>query len=688
MGMNASTEHLVEDVNERKNILAQTLKNPQSSSRPIPPQSPRSAGGNIYNGRYKGVIFKSATKVNDEDDEPPVNRAKARAPPPREEPSEEIGLKSLLNERTHLTNKGRGKQSSTFRRVKPIDTDELPVPPPRDVPELEAVFRDGHRPRSRSGCYGSDDEEEKKGTFRQMSFDSALEYLAMNRDCQFLHVTTRRAVELYSRAAFYDLVVLERPGFPESGMVWARSDQKRLNLPKSKLMQLSLGGLLYVDESGDATHIPLKDFQMEREMTKALLQKRFFCFFYEYKIMHHWKKWVRKVKFNRMKNELRSRILIADPPIREALQKLREDSYLVESTIDIFAYHSTGSINIQTYLLKQIEKIDQSSERLVAMVTSMGDFVHSKYDEVISYTYLKSQIDNVIAHHPLSKGFKTSMAKGGDNVDWSQVRGVQRLYNDYLEKITRVLMLGQYMLDHAMVEIMHNFWMRVSQLVAGVNNVSLVESGGGMIATWDITLQGDASVRDNSTYEKARRKLGSAEDSTLLFLANKGGKGPVRTAEDISGQVGNTFISREVRNVGSFLHVDVALVQLNDAAPEEVVINQVSNNWALSQVKVISVPSKRYLLEDLHRLYGALGKMLEDVPNLRHHSLVPREAVIKLQIDLSEDEVDKLEISNKTSATYFENLKVSNVLASAHLFAIAVRCMHQVIVIVAIYIFV
>jgi hypothetical protein len=676
-----NSDHLVEDINERKNILAQALKNPQQSSpRPLPPQSPRSAGGNIYSGRYKGIIFKSATKGNNDGDKLHTHVMRPRPPPhAREEESEEIGLRSLLNERTQLTNKSRGKHHSPTRRMKPFNTDELPEPPPREnMPEIEQPgSRGGRRPRSRSAGYGSDDEDERKGTFHDMSFDEALDYLAANRDCQFLHVTTRRVFQLGSRAAFYDIVVLERPGFPESGMVWARSGQPRSKIPKSKLMQLSLNGLLYVDESGESTHIPLRDFLMEREMTKALLQKRFFRLFYEFKIMHHWKHWVRKARFQRVQKELQSRILIADPPIREAIQRLRADSYEVEASIDIFAYHHAGSINMQKYLLKQIERIDECAQRLVGMVNAMGNFVHQKYDEVVSYSYLKSQIDNVILHHPLSKGFKASLAKGGD-VDWGSVRGVQRLYNEYLGKITRVLVVGQYMVDHAMVEIMHNFWMRVSQLVAGVNKVTLREEEGGAVAVWDITQQEDVSGRDNSIYEKIRRKAGGAEDSSLLFLASKGGKAPVRTAEDISGQVGNTFISKEARAAGCYLRVDVSLVLLSDAAPEEVVVSQTHNNWSLSQVKVISVPNKRYMLEDLHRLYGALGRLLHDVPNLRHHSLVPKEAVARLQIDLSEDEVDKLEISNKTSAAYFENLKVSNVLASAHLFSIAVRCMHQV----------
>ena len=672
------SDNRIDDINERKNVLAQTHKQrSHSSTRPVPPRSPRSAGGSIYNGRYKGVVLKSSVKADSSD--PPQESLRARVQAERAEEdveSEDIGLRSLLLERTRMTNRPGGRLTSPTRRVVVPDADDLPLPAPPQPDQEDSRRRSIRHPSS--SYYGSDDEDDKQGRFREMTVDEALQYLMQHRDCQFLHVATRRSLEAGCRSPFYDMVILERPGFPESDLVWSKAPRKRSQALKDRLMQLSLDGLLYTDADGVAIHIPLVDFLEERQMTAELQTKRFFRYFYEKKVIIHWREWVCRVRFARVKAQLESRILLADVPLRTALLQLLDSTHRMESTIDIFLYIPPGSLNIHTFLQRQIERIDECSAQLLCMVKSMGDFVQKQYEEVTSYSYLQTRIEAIILHHPLSKGFQASLEKGAENVDWTQVRGVQRLYNEYVDKITRVLVVGQYMIDNAMVKIMHNFWIRLSQLTAGVDRV--IVSAATNLATWDPQTVPDRSGQDMSKYEKRKRPgvlSAGADGSACQFLSSS--KASPASADDISGQVGNSFISAEKQREGCFLVVDVALVQLHEGnTEEEVRVDPAANDWSLSQVKTMSVPSKRRLTEGLHQLYGALGKMLEDLPNLREHELVSKNVVTLKRVEISEDEIDKLEVSNKTSAVYFSNLKVSNILASAQLFAIAVRCMHQV----------
>jgi len=159
-----------------------------------------------------------------------------------------------------------------------------------------------------------------------LTFDNALVYLkeanSMNNNSNkttFIHITPRYNIDstiVYKN--FYDMVILEKPGYPNSGYIWTRSGVNYHNniLKNHQIMQLSLNGILVLELNDDynnnnnnnnnnnSTLISIEQFLYERNIYNELKKRKWFKTFKEQKYFFSWKQLYRSKKFQLSTNKL------------------------------------------------------------------------------------------------------------------------------------------------------------------------------------------------------------------------------------------------------------------------------------------------------------------------------------------------------------------------------------------------
>jgi hypothetical protein len=638
--------------------------------------------------------------------------------------------------------------SATHRPTLASATLPLPSPspfppypsPPTAAPHRHPLTSTTTTFSSFSPPYGTESISQDSELFSHMTLDDALLYLTQHPHCQYLHVTPASSVNKYLNTTFYDLIILERPGYPYSGYVWSKSDRRREHLLHEHLMQLSLTSLLYIDEFHGNVSLPLTQFLEERELVRQLRQKKFFRYHLELKVMTYWTGYVQRVRFARKKNELETKSFFADPPLIAGRLYIHSITHSLHETIDLFAaptvtssattgigegtgtsgrtmidhgnlsssLPSSGAINLIPFLTTQIQQIHHMTDLVRQSILNLYEEIILIHNTLISDDYLAKDRQSIITHHPYSKGLKVpnQPLDSEGKIKWDEVRAIQRLKNEGFLKIVRLLVLGQYLLDHVLVDLMEKFWIRFSQQTRGLTLVR---------ATQSQTHPSTHSQTHQPTSSKFQRQpevgfkpspldtqLNSVEyQSQVLDPQNilnsqvfsshilAGTTAATNTsAVDVSAStaspIPNYLMSKAAQAHGSYLKVDVALMNTTSAHTDDDSMNPIqihleNNFWKISLVKVRPIPTKQCLARLVQEVYKALSHFLEAIPNLRDHPLVSKGTLQKPKVDLSEDELERLQSQeNNANSRYFINLKMSSILASPSLFTLAVKCMHQV----------
>lgn len=574
-------------------------------------------------------------------------------------------LTHLLQSRIRATS-----ASGPHRPASAAHAPQTPKPPPPPA-------NSQHHNSSLTLSYGAIESSRDYEFNPDMTVDEAIMYLSQHPECQFLHVTTVSALDKYANTTFYDLVVLEKPGYPESGLVWSKRDRKRQFLLHEQVMQLSLNNLLYVDEFHGNVSLPLSQYLSEREIVRKLRLKGVFRYYLESKVFYYWRRHVHRARYERRRNELETKSFFSDAPLVTGRLEIRFVIYSLHCSTDLFAYHPPGSVNIVNFLSQQIQRIEEMTDMIKRSIGELFVKISALYEIIVSNDYLAEEMKCIIAHHPYSKGLKlpNQPVDSDGNIVWEEVRAIQRLKNEGLQKIIRLLVVGQYMLDHVLVDVMEKFWLRFSQQTRGVPRLNKLK---GRLAVWSI--DDFSQLNGYFSPEVVDIPLNSIEHQTQVLDPQRIPSSQVFSSQLLAGVDGNYLISKDSQSTGSYLKVDIALMNvMMDETLTPLHIDLENNSWSISTVKVRPIPTKQFTSKLVQDVYKALSRFLEEIPNMRDHPVVIKGALQKPKVDLSEDELERLQSDGGSSnSRYFTNLKMSSILASPSLFTLAVKCMHQV----------
>lgn len=539
--------------------------------------------------------------------------------------------------------------------------------------------------------------------FDCMDIEDMLAYLIDARDEQgnkveFLHVTSRYHVERVTRTNFYDLVILERPGYPGSGYVWSRDHKKYRThthdvLPPHHVMQLSLQGLLVTSEDEriePSELIFIQEFIMEKEQLEFLRSGRFFGLFKELKAFRAWKLYTQHSYVSRMKRILQKQTFFSDQELIQCIQYISETTYTLEIETDLFHFHGPGSMLISDFFTTQIQKLQDMSNTIQSQIELLGEKIAAQYHAYISSRKLEEMIQDVKDHHPLrtfmhttetttSNFFQTTGAfspsamdnthtTGYDSpqsIDWVKFRSMQRLSDNFKQKIMQILYMAQFRMEYKIACIVEKFWLRMKQYFLGIYQLktnrrvvnieqqyqweidrSLFDAQGNLVlnenndpyyqqllhpkkkAASIVDQKSEEEVANKDEEEKFLAAVAVDEEDqdevaiqkrVLLIEQQNKHKQYLKEIRELHS---NDKVTADWQQQGSHLSIQVSLhvgEELRKMELED--LFGLSSN-VIDQVKVVITPTKHDVLNHMHMLCGAMGKLLESLPNLKFHPLI------------------------------------------------------------------
>ena len=613
--------------------------------------------------------------------------------------------------RTSLADAGTGVQHS--RRNAVVTTRQnLPVTlaaPTKMDRYQQAMYRQHKDVRLRVGDQDNflaaaidipDDFSAASTIFEDMDMDDILDYLLAAREsgssnAPFVHVTPRFNVEDVPCSNFYDLVVLERPGHPTSGMVWmsgaermrikamGHGDASEHLLEPMQVMQLSLHGLLMgLDEGHSAGLLSLRDFMLQRSQLEFLRTGRFFGCFKELKAFTAWKHFTRYHAMHKMKCRLMKSTFFSERELVKCVLLISDTAYELLLQLKLFYFHGNGAMCVSEYLDKQIAQNQQMRSRMVSMVNQLGDCLKEQHDVFMASDRLAQREQEVMDHHPLRDQIRSGEASVAG------MRSVHRLKDEFKDKLKRLFMLAQLCVDYSMAQVVEQFWKRFQQMILGAKHVYRSRREEEMYY-WDL----DSSLFDGQS--KISRFVLENFNTSKLFDGpipqqeqqqwqqpedGESGGGDELTHE---GKGTTTFLSKGVAMAGGESTGATAGVAGAPARKDEKGV-PVSSTWqqrgshlcvniniclgkrviemqdflslnSIDQLKVMVLPGKSALFDQMHALCGDLGIFLDSVPRIQKHPLVfDSRFVIKL--DPPDVDLELGDMSHPNSSNYFTNM--------------------------------
>lgn len=486
-----------------------------------------------------------------------------------------------------------------------------------------AVSGTGYAPAEmvslRSAMAASDS---SKTVFEHMSFEDALLYLkAREGAVDYVHCVARHHVDHKARTNTYDLVMLEKPGHPETDQVFSRdnrSDRRKQGRFPGRLMQLSLQGLIMDAQDlpaagdkpvsvdgGSGVFVPLNVFQHERDLCFRLLDMSFFRCFKQYKAFRAWRQHSRQRVFRRRARHVESNSLFADLPLISLMFEIHRRVYELGQSIDLFEYLGSGLLNIRSYLRAQENKLYQEFAKIKASILEIGEIIEARYMHVVSTAYLGEKIDAIIVHHPYSMS-KTSGAglmlntAAPEDVNWENVRSVQRLKAEYKGKIELVFRSAEMMIETMLGSVLLRFWSRLTRSVAGVTIVNR-DAARAAIGYW--------AQSEEINYEKQAAIAKATSDLEGVGM-DPSSPGARRKEVDDS-------ITRKGR------HLNINSAFFLDNRPFDPDSQQSTKD--IAKLKISIDPSSSQVMHYLHELYGVLGVLLNNLPKLKFHPVIYKE---------------------------------------------------------------
>eukprot|EP01038_Epipyxis_sp_PR26KG_P006877 gene6877-9419_t len=587
--------------------------------------------------------------------------------------------------------------------------------------------------------------------FNGMDLDDVVDYLldAKNnkdsKNSKFVHVTPRYNVEDIKRPNFYDLVILERPGDPSTGLVWKRfsatnSKESAKQLSSYQLMQLSLQGLLCNPEHEIIDLIPLKDFIIQKKQVDYLRTGRFFARFHELKYFYLWRRYAKHSSIVLNKQNLMRYSHLADTGLISILQSISNKTYEMEENLNLFKFPGIGITDVSEYLKAQVDYFQTIKNDFVREIDDLGQAIVDKYDEYINSEKLKNIVQEIKDHHPLSsfQDFNSTnktiirpstAAKISDEhkkvefepiivnavyqttneVDWTKLRSIQRLKEEYKERIKKLLCLAQFKVDYTVSVIIEKFWLQLKQLIVGQHLIKSAKdwkvdhslfddlgdvlpyayshhygSGNKSASFLNVTEEDDdadfidqqaingvtsssnqpkqararipmISITENKTLPQANNIISDSKDNTSPRQSMR--RSSIHHTELYSNHASlgqnnhssprNRYkVNDQFETIGCHLSINVNLYINNKLFN----INDFTNLNSIDKVRVMINPSKSNLTTAVHDLCGAIGDIIHALPTLRNR-------VIGNEIERTIAKED--EIGNKKEND--ENFKTENI---------------------------
>lgn len=512
-----------------------------------------------------------------------------------------------------------------------------------------------------------------------MELEDILQYLLTAKfdeksgNAHFVHVTSRCNIESVNRENFYDLVVLERPGNPSTGYVWKRNHGHyavgRKTLPPHQVMQLSLEGLLITSfDEGQPELIPIREFMKEKEQLEFLRTGRFFGLFKELKVFSAWKRFTNHHYVNRIKKTLLKDSFFSDVELVEALQIVAAETYSLETDTELFAFHGKGTINIADYFALQLQRIEEVRNALHNKLNLLGDAIAAKYELYLGSSKLQKIIQDVKDHHPL----REVMQETEGHIDWVMLRSVQRLGDNFKDKIKRILYMAQYRIEYKLACILERFWLRMMQISVGIHEIN--DRRKDQQKLWDINYNWfDVTGKVNESAYDANINI-SIEDpySHLHTRVREKESSALENGEGQTAKVEPKRVTSDWEKQGSHLSVYVKLF-INNRLME---LNDLAHLRSIEKLKIQIVPTKSAMLNQLHAICGRIGIMFESLPNLKQHKLIyeqtnQRPPDQELELGLIGD------LQNAQSSNYFAYLVMFPTYNSRNGYNLAIETMRH-----------
>eukprot|EP01041_Mallomonas_annulata_P000319 gene319-578_t len=329
-----------------------------------------------------------------------------------------------------------------------------------------------------------------------------LEKLKNDGKIGFFHVTPRFNVKICNKCDFYDLVVVEEPGSNKTGLVWGKSS---LSVPREG------------EEGSD--FIPLSTLLKERQEAMFLRKKIFFGKFQELKHFQGWKLIMLWNRRRRIMERLADCALVTDERFVTAILTVRNLTYEIESETQLFCFQKSGSIPILTFFTAQTKKIDECKVIIREKVLNIREAIKIQYEKQIEESSLREKAYEIFKNHPFAnkkyvsetntnnnnnhKGKVSQIIRKKDQLEdshlhrtattvnvtmtspspspillegWSDIRAIQRLKDNALDKANRVFLLAQYMLNVSIAHLLEDLWARLNQMIIGVRRVLITNS--------------------------------------------------------------------------------------------------------------------------------------------------------------------------------------------------------------------
>lgn len=522
--------------------------------------------------------------------------------------------------------------------------------------------------------------------FTKMELEDAIRFLLASHDnpneitVEFLHLAYKHDIVKNSRQNFYDLVILEQPGFPNSGNVWLNHNQKYLNqnlenlLPRHKLVKLSLRGLLtYEDENDRGELISLQDFFLEKEQYNFLKTGRYFGLFKEMKAFYAWKLYTQSNYVNKMKRKLFKQTFFYDQSLVEILKLISSTAYDLEMNTELFYFHNqVGTLDINVFFHKQFDWLEKISLVIWEKVYNLGEKITSKYNEYTKSERLLKLIQDVKDHHPLKDLISNTEHL---SIEWIKLRSMSRLSDNFKSKIKSLLKMAQYRIEAVISSLLENFWLRMKQFIIGIDSNNVIKLNNGKV-TWKLnrnlfnesgdlqtfafnqniltpksSFYSEIAHINNFADDFSNQKI---EDDSLNILTdlvenNNEVTSPNSSMKSNSPQIPSSNVYDTSKGINLLQnHYNYEIQTNHNAKTHE--IFQIDENWQkprlnlclnvslfieekqinledwlnfynIDKLKCNVVPNKVSFMTYVHSLCGELGKLLEGIPVLKSHRI-------------------------------------------------------------------
>ena len=420
--------------------------------------------------------------------------------------------------------------------------------------------------------------------------DPDFEVLFATTSAPFVHVTPRYNVETVHHNNFYDLVIA--------------TVSSRKTLHSTQKYQLSRTGLLYTEIGRDGNTsvlIPLREIMEEKAQLLVLRQLTFFGRFKEGKSFRAWRSLARKGRVQRSREMIKMSAAFAFAPLVKASLLITEELHKLETDIDLYEFVGHGAVNCSEYFDAQSKKMTSMIDFIASRLEQVADGIVVQYNSLLGDDHLQKDIEEIKAHHPYA-----GAENAGFEVDWANLRSVQRRSDESRRHLDRLLVRAQFMLEGVLGRILITFWRRVLYALQGIRFATIRKLRTRVVDDKDLEAPRPTS---SSTVSNVRKAVAvwSLQDAERMLVKHHGG---MEDNEEIAGPL---KVTKSWEEEGFHLRVDLD-VFLKGVSVEPLSLADVDS---ITGLKIKVLPSKSDLMSLLYDLYRSLGILLESVPDFR-----------------------------------------------------------------------